>query len=95
MALKDTGVELELITYRDVYLVIENNMRDGIAAMSHQYASANNPLVDGYGGRDREFRSRSAKADAKVRYIIALEHLTVSRGMLCLFAESMGPSRSW
>jgi len=47
-ALKFTGVELDLITDPDAYLMIENNMRGGIAAISHRHASANNPLVEGY-----------------------------------------------
>jgi len=49
MALQHTGVELELITDPDTYLMIENNIRGGIATISQRYASANNPLVDGYG----------------------------------------------
>jgi len=47
-ALKFTGVELDLITDPDAYLMIENNMRSGIATISHSHASANNPLVEGY-----------------------------------------------
>jgi len=47
-ALKFTGVELDLITDPNAYLMIENNMRDGIATISHRHAEANNPLVDGY-----------------------------------------------
>jgi len=47
-ALKFTGVELDLITDPDAYLIIENNMRGGIATISHRHALANNPLVVGY-----------------------------------------------
>jgi len=47
-ALKFTGVELDLITDPDAYLMIENNMRGGIATISHRHASATNPLVEGY-----------------------------------------------
>jgi len=46
-ALKFTGVELDLITDPDAYLMIENNMRGGIATISHRHALANNPLVEG------------------------------------------------
>jgi len=48
LALKFTGVELDLVTDPDAYLTIENNMRGGIATTSHRYVAANNPLVDGY-----------------------------------------------
>ena len=47
-ALKYTEAELELISDPDIYLMIENNMRGGIATISHRQAVANNPLVDGY-----------------------------------------------
>jgi len=47
-ALKFTGVELYLITNPDAYLMIENNMRGGIATISHRHAVANNTLVEGY-----------------------------------------------
>jgi len=47
-ALKYTEAELELITDPDVYLMVENSMRGGIATISHRHAVANNPLVEGY-----------------------------------------------
>jgi len=49
-ALKFTGVELDLITDPlPIYtVIIENNMRGGIATISHRHALANNPLVEGY-----------------------------------------------
>jgi len=47
-ALKYTTDKLDLITDPDMYLMIENNMRGGIAIISHRYAQANNPLVQGY-----------------------------------------------
>jgi len=47
-ALKYTEAELELISDPDIYLMIESNMRGGIATISHRQAVANNPLVDGY-----------------------------------------------
>jgi len=31
-----------------MYLMVENNMRGGIATISQRYARANNPLVEGY-----------------------------------------------
>jgi len=40
--------KLDLITDPDMYLMIENNMRGGIATISHRYAQANNPLVQWY-----------------------------------------------
>ena len=46
-ALKYTEAELELITDPDMYRMVENSMRGGIATISHRYAVANNPLVEG------------------------------------------------
>ena len=48
MALKHTGVELDLITDPAAYLMIENSMRGGIATIAKRYAEANNPYVPGY-----------------------------------------------
>jgi len=48
MALKHMQVELDLITDKDAYLMIENSIRGGIATISKRYARANNPLVEGY-----------------------------------------------
>jgi len=45
-ALKRTGVKLDLITDADMYLMIENNMRGGIATISHRHAVANNPSMN-------------------------------------------------
>ena len=42
-ALKYTGAELDLITDPDMYLMVENNMRGGIATILQRYARANNP----------------------------------------------------
>jgi len=47
-ALKYTNVRLDLITDPDMYLMVENSMRGGIATISHRHARANNPLVEGY-----------------------------------------------
>ena len=47
-ALKYTNAKLDLITDPDMYLMIENSMRGGIATISHRHARANNPLVEGY-----------------------------------------------
>jgi len=47
-AMKYTNAKLDLITDPDMYLMVENNMRGGIATISHRYARANNPLVKGY-----------------------------------------------
>jgi len=40
--------KLDLITDPDMYLMIENNMRGGIATISHLYAQASNPLMQWY-----------------------------------------------
>ena len=45
MALKYTGVKLDLITDPDAYLMLENSLRGGIATISQRYSLANNPLV--------------------------------------------------
>ena len=45
-ALKRTGAKLDLITDPDMYLMIENNMRGGIATISHRHAVANNPAMN-------------------------------------------------
>ena len=47
-ALKFTDAKLHLLTDPDAYLMIENNMRGGIATISNRHAVANNPLVEGY-----------------------------------------------
>ena len=47
-ALKYTTDKLDLIADPDMYLIIKNNMHCGIATISHRYARANNPLVQGY-----------------------------------------------
>ena len=44
-ALKYTNIQVDLITDPDAYLMIENNMRGGIATISHRHAVANNPLT--------------------------------------------------
>ena len=40
--------QLDLITDPNIYLMIENSMRGGIAVISKRHALANNPYVDGY-----------------------------------------------
>ena len=47
-ALKHTEAEIDLITDPDMYLMIENSMRGGIAVISKRHARANNPYVEGY-----------------------------------------------
>ena len=46
MALKHTEVELDLLTDPDMYLMVENNLRGGIAVISKRHAQANNPYVE-------------------------------------------------
>jgi len=48
MALKHIEVELYRLTDPEAYLMIEHSMRGGIATISQRYASANNPLDEGY-----------------------------------------------
>jgi len=48
MALKHTDAELDLITDPDAYLMLETNLRGGIATISKRYESANNKHVEGY-----------------------------------------------
>ena len=45
--LKNTGVELELLTDLEMHLFIEGGMRGGISMASKRYEKANNQLVDG------------------------------------------------
>ena len=47
-ALKHTKAELDLITDPNIYLMIENSMRGGIAVISKRHTQANNPYVEGY-----------------------------------------------
>ena len=47
-ALYHTKVELELITDPDIHLLLEGNLKGGIATISKRYASANNPYVEGF-----------------------------------------------
>ena len=47
MALRHTKVKLDLITDPAAYLMLENNMREGIATISQRHATANNPYVEG------------------------------------------------
>ena len=42
------GYQARLLANLDVHLMIENNMRGGIATVSNRRASANNPYVEGY-----------------------------------------------
>ena len=48
MALKHTKAKLDIITDSEIYLMLENSLRGGIATISNRYALANNPHVDGY-----------------------------------------------
>jgi len=46
MALKHTGAKLDLKTDPEIYLMIENSIRGGIATITNRYSKANNPLVE-------------------------------------------------
>ena len=47
-AMKHTRAKLDLITDPDMYLMIENSMRGGIATISHRHAMANNDILEGH-----------------------------------------------
>jgi hypothetical protein len=46
--LKMTGVNLELITDPDMYLMIEKGIRGGISTIPHRFSRANNPYLEDY-----------------------------------------------
>jgi hypothetical protein len=46
--LKKTGVELELLTDYDMYLMTESGLRGGISMITHRHAKANNPYMEEY-----------------------------------------------
>jgi len=48
MVLKHTGIELDLITDPEMYLMLENSIRGGISTITNRYSKANNPLLDDY-----------------------------------------------
>lgn len=50
--LKMTGVELELITDYDLYLMFENAIRGGVSVISHRHAVANNQYLNDYDPED-------------------------------------------
>ena len=45
---KCTEQQLDLFTYSEKFLFIENSIRSGISVVSHKHAKANNPLVPDY-----------------------------------------------
>jgi hypothetical protein len=47
-SMKMTGVELKLLTDPDMHLFIEEGMRGGISMITHRYAKANNPYIEGH-----------------------------------------------
>ena len=46
--LKMTGVELELISDLDMYLMVESGIRGGVSMITKKYAEANNPYTPGF-----------------------------------------------
>jgi len=69
MALKHTGAELDLITDPDAYLMLETNLKGGIATISKRHASANNKHVEGY--NDSEVSRYITYLDANSLYATA------------------------
>ncbi|CAL1535717.1 unnamed protein product, partial [Lymnaea stagnalis] len=47
-ALKQTKPNLDLLTDREMYLMIESGIRGGVAMISHRFATANNPRLPDY-----------------------------------------------
>ena len=47
-ALKKTGVCLDLITYPNMYLMVENGIRGGISTITKRYAESNNKYMTNY-----------------------------------------------
>lgn len=43
-----TGVELEMLSDPNMYLMVENGVRGGVSMITKKYAKANNPSVDDY-----------------------------------------------
>lgn len=46
--LKKTGITIENMTDYDMYLMTEKGIRGGMCMVSHRFARANNPAVEGY-----------------------------------------------
>ena len=46
--LKKTGVRLELLTYIDMFLIVEKGIRGGIYHAIHRYAKANDKYMKNY-----------------------------------------------
>ena len=46
--LKKTGVELELLTNANMFLIVEEGIRGGMCHSVHRYAKANNKYMKNY-----------------------------------------------
>ena len=98
MALKHTDADLDLITDPDAYVMLETNLRGGIATISKKYASANNKHVEGYD--DSEESRYITYLDANSLYATAQSRSAISdfsmksrsKNSLSIASRRMGPS---
>ena len=73
-----TKVELELITYPDMYIFFEKSMRGGVSYISNRYSKSNNKYLKSY---DPKQESRhSIYLDANNLYGYAMSKFLPTRG---------------
>jgi len=101
MALKHSNAELDLITDPDAYLMLETNLRGGIATISKRYTLANNKHVEDYD--DSEESRYITYLDANSLYATAQSQplpsaisdfsmKSRSKNSLSIASRRMGPS---